>query len=140
MATATFDITAWIARILVALVFVGMGLNHFRGKPRHMMGKMIPPSLRREGAFRADNLVLFTGICELAGGIGLLVPATRFAAGIGLIVFLVAVWPANRYASEHPEIFGSAATPFWPRYLLQLVFIALIVYAAFPLGLVSTGG
>jgi uncharacterized membrane protein len=138
MATATFDITAWIARIIVALIFIGMGLNHFRGKPRHMMGKMIPPALRREGALRPDNLVLLTGLCELAGGIGVLIPFTRFAAGIGLVAFLIAVWPANRYASEHPETFGSAATPFWPRYALQLVFIVLIVYATFPLGLIRS--
>jgi uncharacterized membrane protein len=137
MAAATFDVTAWVARILVALIFVGMGLNHFRGKPRHLMGKMIPPTLRREGALRPDNLVLFTGVCEVAGGIGVLIPPTRFAAGIALAVFLVAVWPANHYASEHPETFGSAATPFWPRYALQLIFVALIIYAAFPLGLVD---
>ena len=69
-------------------------------------------------------------MCELAGGIGLLFPATRVAAAIGLVAFLIAVWPANRFASEHPERFGSVAVPFWRRYAAQLVLILAVVLAA----------
>ena len=39
--------------------------------------------------------VYLSGIAEIAGGIGLLVPSLRKAAGIGLIALLVAVFPAN---------------------------------------------
>lgn len=40
-------------------------------------------------------LVLVSGVAEILGGVGVLVPATRVAAGWGLIALLVAVFPAN---------------------------------------------
>ena len=51
------------------------------------------------------------------------------AAAIALVVFLIAVFPANAYASEHPEKFGRAAIPFWPRLLGQVALIALVLVA-----------
>ena len=48
-------------------------------------------------------------------------------AAIALTLFLIAVFPANAYAAEHPERFGKVAIPFWPRYLGQLVIIALVL-------------
>jgi uncharacterized membrane protein len=42
-----------------------------------------------------STLVAVSGVCEIAGGLGILVPLTRRAAGIGLIALLVAVFPAN---------------------------------------------
>jgi hypothetical protein len=45
------------------------------------MSRMIPPRLRGRGLLSPGNLVRFTGLCEIAGGIGLLVPATRGRAG-----------------------------------------------------------
>jgi uncharacterized membrane protein len=40
-------------------------------------------------------LVLVSGACEIAGGVGLLIPRVRRWAGIGLVLLLLAVWPAN---------------------------------------------
>ncbi len=40
-------------------------------------------------------LVAVSGAAEIAGGLGLLVPRLRQAAGIGLMLLLVAVLPAN---------------------------------------------
>jgi uncharacterized membrane protein len=39
--------------------------------------------------------VAISGACEIAGGLGLLVPRVRQAAGVGLIALLIAVFPAN---------------------------------------------
>ncbi len=39
--------------------------------------------------------VYFTGLAEIAGGLGLLSTRLRKAAGIGLIILLIAVFPAN---------------------------------------------
>ncbi|WP_431198188.1 hypothetical protein [Leifsonia xyli] len=64
------------------------------------------------------------------GRIGLLVPATRVAAAICLVVFLVAVFPANAYAAGKTERFGVFATPLVPRAILQVVLIALCVVCA----------
>ena len=124
---SAFEIVQLVLRILLALVFVGMGITHFRPGPAKGMAAMIPEYVMRGGLLSGKSLVKFTGVCEIAGGIGLLVPVTTFLAGIMLVVFLVAVFPANHFASQHPERFGAAAIPFWPRYIAQLVVIAMIL-------------
>jgi uncharacterized membrane protein len=128
-------------RIALALLFAGMGISHFVPSVRRGMRAMIPPSLRRPGLPSPAVLVAFTGLCELAGAIGLVAPWqlvgmewVRWIAGVALVVFLIAVFPANAYAAEHPERFGRAAFPFWPRFAAQLVLILLVVLAAAPLG------
>jgi len=119
--------------IAIAAAFIGMGVAHFFPGPGRTMAAMIPPRLKRDGWPSAKWLVRFTGVCEIAGGIGLLVPQLRLAASIALIVFLIAVFPANAYAAKNPERFGSAAIPFWPRLACQVVLIALIVFVNVPL-------
>ena len=123
------ELVQWIIRGALALVFVGMGIAHFLPGPARGMGAMIPPALKRPGLPSARALVVFTGLCEIAGGVGLLLEPVRFAAGLALVVFLIAVFPANSYASQHPNKFGSAAIPFWPRYGAQLALIALVLAA-----------
>lgn len=123
------ETTRTIVIVLLAVAFVGMGSAHFLPQPSRGMVAMIPPRFRREGLLRPRNLVRFTGLCEVAGGLGLLVPQTRVAAGIALIVFLIAVFPANAFAARHPEKFGKAAIPFVPRLIAQVVLIAIIVFA-----------
>ena len=130
MTNEALDIAQWVLRAALAVVFVGMGINHFLPRPARVMAKLIPPSLRRDGLLRPLNLVYFTGLCEVAGGIGILVPHTRTAAAVALVVFLISVFPANAYAAQHPERFGSIAIPFWRRYLAQLALILLVVLAA----------
>lgn len=127
------DIAQLVVTIALAAVFIGMGVNHFRPKPARIMAKMIPPFLRREGALSPLRLVYLTGVCEIAGGIGLLVPATRVAAVVALIVFLVAVFPANVYAAQHPETFRKLSIPLLPRLAGQLAIIGLLVFVALPL-------
>ena len=121
----------WIARAIVALIFIGMGINHFRPRPARGMAAMIPPRMRRSGILSPINLVYFTGACEILGGVGILIPFTRIAAAIALTVFLVVVFPANAYAAGRPEKFGRLAVPFWPRLIAQLVLIAVVLVAGF---------
>ena len=126
----TWEILQWVDRGLLAVVFVGMGINHFRPGPAKVMAKMIPPELRRDGILNPLNLVYFTGVCEIAGGIGILLPWVRGLAAAGLVLFLIAVFPANRHAAENPQQFRSLSIPFWRRYFAQLVLILLVVLAA----------
>jgi uncharacterized membrane protein len=116
-----------IVTIALAAAFVFMGIAHFIPASARTMGAMIPQRMR---VMSARRLVQFTGVCEIAGGIGLLVPVLHLAAAIALIVFLVAVFPANACAARHPERFGRAAIPFWPRLLGQLALIGLLVFVA----------
>lgn len=130
------DVVQLVLRILLAGVFVFMGVNHFLPKPRRGMQAMIPPALRRPGMPSPAFLVAFTGVCELAGAAGLLAPwpVLRLITGIALALFLVLVFPANAYAAAHRDRFGATAFPFWPRLIAQVVLIALVLFATLPLG------
>jgi uncharacterized membrane protein len=77
-----------ISIALIALLFTTSGVLHLV-KPQPFVSIM-PPWL--PGAL---VLVLVSGVFEIAGAAGLLVPYTRVAAGWSLIVLLVAVFPAN---------------------------------------------
>src|SRR5471030_557055 len=41
------------------------------------------------------QVILFTGLCEVAGAIGLIVPRTRWLAGLMLALYAIAVFPVN---------------------------------------------
>ena len=48
------------------------------------------------------QVVLITGVIELAGGVALLVPRLRRVTGIALAIYVIAVWPANfKHAFAH---------------------------------------
>lgn len=131
MDAATWDVILWILRGLIALVFVLMGVNHFVPASVRTMAAMIPPRLRSSSPVLSPRvLVWFTGVCEIAGGLGLLWPPTRVAAGIALVVFLAAVFPANAYAAQHRDRFGALAIPLVPRLIAQVVLAALILVVA----------
>jgi uncharacterized membrane protein len=134
MGLMTLETLQVILRVVLAVVFAFMGLLHFVPKIARGMRAMIPEPLRRPGWPAA--IVVFTGVCELAGAAGLLAPwpGLRLAAGICLVVFLVAVFPANAVAARDPQRFGRTAIPFWPRLGLQLLLILLVIAAAWPLG------
>jgi len=71
-------------------------------------------------------MIFFTGLCELAAAIGLVIPETRRAAGIALILFFIAVLPANiRAARSGITLRGKPATPLWLRVPMQVLFIGL---------------
>ncbi len=77
-----------ILLVLLAAIYVPFGLLHLVS-PRSMLAIM-PPVV----PFKLP-LILFTGACEIAGGIGLLVPRTRRLAAIMLSIYALCVWPAN---------------------------------------------
>ena len=48
------------------------------------------------------EVVLITGLIELAGAVALLVPGLRRVTGIALAIYVIAVWPANfKHAFAH---------------------------------------
>ena len=114
-----------VALVGLAVAFVGAGVMHF-AKPR-MFEAIVPPSFPSPKA-----LVAISGAAEIAGGVGLLVPAVRVWAGVGLILLLVAVFPANLYMARQPTRFRQLAPAWalWARLPLQGVLIALVAWAA----------
>jgi uncharacterized membrane protein len=74
-------------------------------------------------------LVLVSGVFEILGGVGLLVPRTRRAASIGLVLLYVAVFPANiNMIVDARASHGVAPWLLWARLPLQAVFIAWALY------------
>lgn len=69
--------------------------------------------------------VYATGICEIAGAVGLLVPGLSRVTGILLIMFFVAILPANIHAAKSGvTLRGKPATALPLRIPLQMLFIA----------------
>jgi uncharacterized membrane protein len=79
------------------------------------------------------ELVLASGVAEIAGGAGLLADRTARPAAAWLIATLVAVFPANVHMALHPERYRRI--PRWALYArlpLQAVFIAQVHNCAGP--------
>ena len=77
------------------------------------------------------GLVYVSGAAEILGGIGLLIPKTRRAAAWGLLLLLVAVFPANiNMAVNEIYLDGMPHEPWilWARLPLQLVGAAVIYW------------
>ena len=81
--------------------------------------RIVPPYLPAPKA-----LVYASGVAEIAGGAGLMVPATRRRAGWWLIATLLAVFPANLHMARKPEHFDRY--PRWTLYA-RLPFQPLMV-------------
>ena len=84
-----------VFRYLLALFFVGGGANHFL-KPEFYLA-MMPPYLPLH-----EDLVIISGIAEIALGLAVLVPKFQRIAGWGLIALLIAVFPANLQMALNP--------------------------------------
>ncbi|GAA1730490.1 DoxX family protein [Microcella frigidaquae] len=126
LATGLGDPVA-LARVITAVVFVGIGITHFVPPVVRGMAAMVPRAFLGR-PFSPVGWVWVTGVAEIAGGLGLLWEPTRAAAGIALAVFLVCVFPANAYAAQHRDRFGAFAVPFWPRLALQVLLIVLVLW------------
>jgi len=110
----------------VAAMFLITGGAHFIGLREELI-KMVPAAFGNPGFW-----VTFTGVAEIAGAIGILIPSLRRAAAIGLLLLLVAVFPANvRAANEKLTIAGQPATPLIQRSLEQVFFLAVTGWAGF---------
>lgn len=125
----------WIAatRYALAVMFSFTATAHFT-KMRHDFARMMPKALPNPMA-----MVYFTGVCEILGAIGILLPRTCSLAGLCLGVFLVCVLPANiKAAREGLTIGGRAATALWLRIPMQVLFIVLVFWSTQPWHLFST--
>src|SRR5688572_18563946 len=102
--------TGWrdAARIGLAVMFAFTASTHFSSL-KYDFAAMIPPPLT--GALW---VIYVTGVLELAGAVGLLVPKWRRLAGICLALLLVALFPANVYAAMSGATFnGAPASDLW---------------------------
>jgi uncharacterized membrane protein len=109
-----------VLRWLLTIFMVGAGVNHFIAPDAYvgMMPSALPAPLM---------LVYVSGIAEVLGGVGLILPTTRKLAAWGLIALYVAVFPANLNMAINHLPLGTHEVPtwaLWARLPLQGVLIA----------------
>lgn len=93
-------------RVGLAVMFVFTAAAHFN-RTRQDLIRMVPPQFPSPA-----TLVTLTGLAELAGAIGLLIPVTARWAAYGLMLLLVILFPANVHAARAGlTIRGRPATP-----------------------------
>jgi uncharacterized membrane protein len=106
--------------------FIVAGANHFLSPDFYLA--MMPPWLPAH-----SELVWISGLCEILGGIGVMVPITRSRAGWGLVALLIAIFPANVYMALNPELFAEIPrAALYGRLPFQAVFIAWAWWATRP--------
>ena len=111
------------SRIILALAFIIAGANHFRTPDVYL--SMIPPWLPFH-----PLLNVISGAAEIAGGLGILFSTTRKPAAIGLILLLIAVFPANIHIAIHG--WPGMDIPRWvlvARLPFQLLFIIWVSWS-----------
>jgi uncharacterized membrane protein len=104
----------------VFLWFMGGGIAHFI--ITDFFAAIMPPYI---GWHR--EIVYISGVFEILGAIGVLIPALRQWAGNGLLLLVVCVSPANIHMWLHPELFPDVSPLFLSiRLVVQVALLALI--------------
>jgi uncharacterized membrane protein len=107
-------------RFGLAALFLFTAISHFHPRTRSDLIRMVPPLLPVPGM-----LVTSTGLLELSGAIGLLLPGVTTAAAYGLMALLVALFPANVYAARSGlGVAGRQPMPLAWRAAVQMFWIS----------------
>ena len=110
-----------ISIYVMSAFYIFVGVKHFTNPVLFM--KIMPPYLPLH-----KELVYISGALEIMLGLMLLLDKTRFAGGWGLILLLIAVFPANIYlAQTNGTAMNTTALFAWGRLPFQAIFI-LIAY------------
>ena len=113
----------WKKLVLLGLAafFINVGIDHFINPDFYL--SIMPP------AFPLHlEAVYISGLFEVLGGLGVLIPRLRKFSGWGLIALLIAVYPANIYMALTPE--GFPDVPLSALYI-RLVFQFIFFYWAY---------
>lgn len=106
-------------RILLALAYLIAGVAHLRSPGGFLQ---ITPGW----VPFPEMVVAATGVAEIAGAAALFIPRLRYAAGIGLALYALCVWPANINHAVNDIAIGGKHLSWWyhgPRLALQPVII-----------------
>jgi uncharacterized membrane protein len=103
----------------LTVMFVLVGISHFA--KREKLEAMIPPHWPYRHAMN-----YISGAAEIILGILLLFDATRMVAAFGLLLLLMAVFPANIYAARaNPTFYNKSRLFFQPVYMLWVWYFCL---------------
>lgn len=115
-----------IARVVLAIAYAVAGFTHL-SRPAGFV------AITPDWVPAPETVVGLTGLAELAGAAGLLLPGTRRAAGIGLALYALCVWPANINHALNDIPLGGVHLGWWyhgPRLALQPVIIWWALWAS----------
>ncbi|QKS44824.1 DoxX family protein [Paenibacillus cellulosilyticus] len=109
----------------VAIMLLLTASAHWGAKRKDLV-RMVPPAFPQPG-----RIVSITGYLEIAGAIGIMIPALSLYASIGLVLLLIAMFPANIYAARHKLTLSGRPVPSLPvRTLIQIIFLTVVVLAS----------
>ena len=111
-------------RILVALAYLVAGVAHLQSPGGFLQ---ITPTW----VPFPDEIIALTGIAEIVGAVGLMIPRLRYAAGIGLALYALCVFPANINHAVNDIAIGGSDLSWWyhgPRLAAQPVIIWLALW------------
>lgn len=109
-------------RWLLALIYLAAGVIHIRSPGGFVA--ITPAWVPSPHA-----VVFWTGVAEIAGAIGLMIPRLRRAAGIGLALYALCVWPANFNHAINDIAIGGNRLP-WAYHGPRLALQPLIIWWA----------
>lgn len=110
--------------LLVGVAFMGVGALHFL-KPEFFF-QIMPPWIPWHAA-----AVYASGVFEVLGGLGVLLPQTRRLAGLGILALLVAVFPANLHMALNASDYDDISPPLglWLRLPIQPLLMLWVWWA-----------
>ena len=113
-----------VLRIILAIFYFAAGIAHLRSPAGFI-------TITPDWVPFPEFVVLMTGIAEIVGAVGLFIPRFRKAAGVGLALYAVCVWPANFNHALNDIMIGGVDLG-WsyhgPRLALQPVLIWLALW------------
>ena len=113
-----FDIK-YLSLMVMGIFYISIGISHFTSPIWYV--QIVPPYL----PYKLE-LVYISGLFEILFGGMLLFKKTRFLAGWGLILLLIAVYPANIYlAQTNGAAMNTTPLIAWGRLPVQFIFAGL---------------
>ena len=112
----------WIAVGSLSALLISSGVLHLVRPEVYL--PMMPPYLPAH-----LPLVYASGVFEILGGVGMLLPWTRRLAGLGVIALLIAIFPANIYIAMNDIPIAGHDVPLW-GHLLRLPLQAVMIWMA----------
>ena len=116
----------FITIIILSIFYINVGIAHFTNPEFFLV--IMPPYIPHQ-----DLFVYLSGFFELLFGLMIVFKKTRYYGGIGLLVLLIAVFPANIYlyqSSEAQEILNISKSGAFIRLFFQVPLIILAYWHA----------
>ena len=123
----SFGLAQVLLRILAALPLVGSAIYvHFLNA--NQATAMLPSA--PAGFPSPLSMVIFSGICELLGAIGLFVPWARRSAAMWIAIMMVLIFPVNVFVAG--QIYFGLQMPSVPvRLVMQMIYIWIVLLAGY---------